>query len=245
MRTRVHFFHGDCLSYIRLDTRDLIKDDQQVLQSSTPESIAEFIKSLEIDPETKVFLPGIVPPLSVKPIICREHLETWYHCGQIIDRASSIVIAGYSFNRVDEHFNDLFRKRRGATDTKIIVVNPDIDGASANFCNILGQAPGQLTNITKAELDCRKAGNLLFVNATTEQLTSDVLRQLLDSRGTYEFLRQAERVQPRRGASARAAGALGVDVHAPGRAGGGTGGRARGTAERHGCNGRCCGSTSG
>ena len=179
IRNRVHFFHGDCLSYIRLDTRDLIKDNQQVLQATTPELIAEFVKSLEINLESRVFLPGIVPPLSVKPVICREHLETWYHCGQIIDTASAIVIAGYSFNLVDEHLNDLFRKRRGATNTKIIVINPDMDGASANFCNILGQAPDQLTNVTKAGLDCRKAGNLLFVDAKTEQLTPDNLEQLL------------------------------------------------------------------
>ena len=180
-RASIHSFHGDCLSYIRLDTRQLINNDQQVLEAETVESLAEFVKSLDIDLDVgRVFLPGIVPPLSVKPVICREHLETWYRCGQIIDSASSIVIAGYSFNLVDEHFNDLFRKRRGATSTKIIVVNPDIDGTSANFCNILGQAPGQLTNITKAGLDCRKAGNLLFVNAATEQLTSDILGQLLE-----------------------------------------------------------------
>ena len=180
-RASIHSFHGDCLSYIRLDTRQLINNDQQVLEAATVESLAEFVKSLDIDLDVgRVFLPGIVPPLSVKPVICREHLETWYRCGQIIDSASSIVIAGYSFNLVDEHFNDLFRKRRGATSTKIIVVNPDIDGTSANFCNILGQAPGQLTNVTKAGLDCRKAGNLLFVNATTEQLTSDNLGQLLE-----------------------------------------------------------------
>ena len=111
--------------------------------------------------------------------MCREHLETWYQCGRIIDKASAIVIVGYSFNLADEHLNDLLRKRRGATDVRIVVVNPDMDGTSANVCNILGLAPDQLTNVTRARLSCREAGNLVFVNAKTEHLSPDVLEQLL------------------------------------------------------------------
>ena len=143
-KAAIHSFHGDCLSYIRLDTRQLIKNDQRVLDATTVEAIAEFVKSLDINLDSgKIFLPGIVPPLSVKPVMCREHLETWYECGQIIDEASTIVIVGYSFNLADEHLNDLLRKRRGATDVRIVVVNPDIDGTSTNVCNLLGLAPNQ------------------------------------------------------------------------------------------------------
>ena len=179
-RAAIHSFHGDCLSYIRLDTRQLINSDQQVLEATTVEAIAEFIKSLDIDLDSgKVFLPGIVPPLSVKPVMCREHLETWYQCGRIIDEASVIVIVGYSFNLADEHLNDLLRKRRGTTDVRIVVINPDIDGTSANVCNILGLASAQLTNVTRAGLNCREAGGLVFVNASAEQITSESLGQLL------------------------------------------------------------------
>ena len=179
-RAAIYSFHGDCLSYIRLDTRQLITTDQRVSEATTVEAIADFVKSLDIDLDSgRVFLPGIVPPLSVKPVMCREHLETWYQCGRIIDKASTIVIVGYSFNLADEHLNDLLRKRRGATDVRIVVVNPDMDGTSANVCNILGLAPDQLTNVTRAGLSCRETGNLVFVNAKTEHLSPDVLEQLL------------------------------------------------------------------
>ncbi len=181
IRASVRYFHGDCLSYIRLDTRQLIRNDQRVLEASTVESLAAFIASLGINVDTdKVFLPGIVPPLSVKPVMCREHLETWYQCGRAIDEASAIVIVGYSFNLADEHLNDLLRKRRGSTDTKILVVNPDIDGTSSNVCKILGLASDQLTAVTKAGLSCRQAGSLMFVDAATEQLTAPTLESLLD-----------------------------------------------------------------
>ena len=49
IRSRVHFFHGDCLSYIRLETRELITGNQQAEQANSPESISAFIRSLGID----------------------------------------------------------------------------------------------------------------------------------------------------------------------------------------------------
>ena len=181
IRPRVHFFHGDCLSYIRLETRDLIKENQQSQQANSPESIATFLSSLGIDlGNQKIFLPGIVPPLSVKPVICREHLETWYQCGKLIDEAANIVVTGYSFNLADEHFNDLLRKRRGSVDTKIVVINPDLDGTTRNVCKILSQDIGHLNEMTLADFECRRSGNLTFVKAKTEQLSPDVIQQLLN-----------------------------------------------------------------
>lgn len=179
IRSRVRFFHGNCLSYIRLDTRDLIDDDERMLGAASPEVIAGFIESLDMDLEAgRVFLPGIVPPLAVKPVICREHLETWYECGRLIDNAEAIFITGYSFNLADEHFNDLLRKRRGPTDTRIVVINPDMDGTVTNVCKLLGQIPEQLSVVTKAGFTCKQAANLLFVDAATEQLSPNSLEEL-------------------------------------------------------------------
>ena len=74
----------------------------------------------------------------------------------------------------------LLRKRRRATNVRIVIVNPDMDGTSANVCNILGLAADQLTDTTRAGLNCRQAGNnLVFANARSEQLTSENLEQLL------------------------------------------------------------------
>ena len=181
VRERVNFFHGDCLSYIRVDTRDLITNDGRVLDATTPETIAGFIEALEMDVDTgRVSLPGIVPPLSVKPVICREHLDTWYECGQLIDQAISIVITGYSFNRTDEHLNDLIRKRRGGTDTRIVVINSNIDAVVENVCSVLGQDARQLTDTIRANLACKQTRNLLFVEANTQNLTREILDTLLD-----------------------------------------------------------------
>ena len=181
VRPRVHFFHGDCLSYIRLETRDLITENQQALQANSPDSIAAFIRSLGIDMRNqKIFLPGIVPPLSVKPVICREHLETWYQCGNLIDDAAGIVVTGYSFNLADEHFNDLLRKRRGGTDTKIVVINPDLEGTTTNVCKVLSQDASHLNEMTIADFECRRASNLTFVKAKTEQLSPEAIQQFLN-----------------------------------------------------------------
>ncbi len=180
LRDRVHHFHGDCLSYIRFDTRELIKNDQRILDASSPDDIADFIRSLDVQIDAgKIYLPGIVPPLSVKPVVSREHLETWYRCGLLIDEAQAIVITGYSFNSADEHFNDLIRKRRGNTDVRIVVINPDIAGTVLNVCRILGHAPDQLNDVQKAGFACKQGGNLLFVQATTEQLTTHNLTELV------------------------------------------------------------------
>lgn len=181
IRPRVHFFHGDCLSYIRLETRDLITENQQAQQANSPESIADFIKSLEIDLENqKIFLPGIVPPLSVKPVICREHLETWYRCGSLMDGAEGIIVTGYSFNSADEHFNDLLRKRRGGRETKIIIINPDLEDAVSKVSEILSQDVGHLNEMTLADFECRRGGNLTFVKARTEQLSRECIEEFLD-----------------------------------------------------------------
>jgi len=181
IRDRVMFFHGDCLSYIRLDSRDLIKNDEQLSDAKTIDGLAEFIRNLPIDVEAgKVWLPGIIPPLSVKPIMCREHLETWYWCGQLIDQAKAIVVMGYSFNLADEHFNDLLRKRKGPADTKIIVINPDMDRTITNVCGLLGRSSDQLTSVHKAGFTTKQGGNLLFVDTTAEQITPERLQRLME-----------------------------------------------------------------
>lgn len=171
-RERTQFFHGDCLSYIRLETRDVIRNDENLQEASSAEKIAEFIEGLNIDVKSKkVYLPGIIPPLLMKPVITREHLDTWYKTGQLIDRANRLLITGYSFSTVDEHFNDLIRKRRGSTASKIIVINPDLEQTVANVTEILGRNTSHLNDTAVANFKCRQSRDLLFVKARAEQLT--------------------------------------------------------------------------
>ena len=84
-----------------------------------------------------------------------------------------------TLNQADERLNALLRKRRGARDVRIVIVNPDMDGTSANVCNILGLAADQLTDTTRAGFYCRQVGDIVFVNARSEQLTSQSLEELL------------------------------------------------------------------
>lgn len=180
LRNRTSYFHGDCLSYLRWDTQELIGDDEKILGTASADAIAEFIKGLEIDVENgRTYLPGIVPPLAIKPILCREFLNTWYRSGEAIDRAKAIVVIGYSFNTVDRHFNDLIRKRAGAADAKLVVINPDLENTTANVCALLGRSSESLTSVTKAGFLVSQGGNLVLVNARSEELTSQNLQQLV------------------------------------------------------------------
>lgn len=179
IRKNVKFFHGNCSSYIRLDTREFFEHDDRILQANSPDKIADFLKELEMDIDAKkVYIPGIIPPLSLKPVICREYLETWYNCGEMFDDASVIFITGYSFAQVDVHFNDLLRKRRGKRNSKIIVINPDIDNVSRAVSQILGWDFDQLTETKRSGFTCKSAFNLMFVEAKVEHIRPEIIDDL-------------------------------------------------------------------
>lgn len=180
LNSRVSHFHGNCLSYLRWDTQEMFGDDDKVAQATSVDRMAEFIGGLDMDVgKGRIFLPGIVPPLAVKPVLCREFLSAWYRAGEVIDAASAIVVVGYSFNTVDRHFNDLIRKRAGHANARLVVINPDIDTTGKNVCSLLGKAPDTLTEITRNGFEARQGGSLLLVKARSEELTMAKLRQLV------------------------------------------------------------------
>ena len=180
VKSSVYHFHGDCFSYIRMDTRDLITRDEQLFVES-PDDIASLIKGLKFNlNKNQIYLPGIIPPLFAKPVICKEYLEAWYECGQIIDKAKAIIIIGYSFNQADEHLNDLLRKRRGNNETPIIVINPDLEGILESACQILRTDINNLNDTQRAGFECKETANLLFVSTKTEELDLDIINILLE-----------------------------------------------------------------
>ena len=93
----------------------------------------------------------------MKPIICTEYLERWYKCGQTIKNAKTIVILGYSFSIADEHFNDLVRK--GNSEAKVIVVNPDIEAVLDRTCQTLNQNKADLHSTNVEDLECKSGGS--------------------------------------------------------------------------------------
>jgi len=171
------YFHGDVGSYIRLDTREYLANDDVVKQAETVAAMAAFIQGLDTDFDAqRVHIPGIVPPLAVKPVICTEYLNRWYHCGEKIRDAKNIVIVGYSFNLVDEHFNDLVRKNHGA---RIVLVNPQASAVEESICRALAFDRTGLNGVTIEGLRCRKGRNMTFVSAKAEELTADIITALL------------------------------------------------------------------
>lgn len=179
-RPRNGYFHGDCKAFIRFRTREFVMNDVELKNATTLERMESFIAGLTVDWKAEpplVSLPAIVPPLAMKPIICTEYLDRWYECGQTIKKAKTIVIVGYSFSVADEHFNDLIRK--GNRQAKLVVVDPSLEDVVRRVCHIISQNPAQLESTRIAELECKKAGRLVFVKAKAEAVKESQLRQLL------------------------------------------------------------------
>ncbi len=180
-RPRNGYFHGDCKSMIHFHTREYVPDNIQLRDANTLERMRDFINGLRtdwtIDPPM-VSLPGIVPPIAMKPIICTEYLERWYECGQTIKMAKTIVVVGYSFGIADEHFNDLVRK--GNPRAKLIVVDPALDAVVNRVCQLVQQDREALRASEISGLHCRSGGRLLFVKAKAEEITSTRLMKLLE-----------------------------------------------------------------
>jgi len=145
----------------------------------------DFLNGLHVDWTTEppeVSLPAIVPPLAMKPVICSEYLERWYECGQLLKKAKTIVIAGYSFAVADEHFNDLIRK--GNKEAKLVVIDPSLEGVANRVCQTVDQDKATLRSATVRGLQCQIGGRLMFVKAKAEDINSARLMGLLERTST-------------------------------------------------------------
>lgn len=177
---RSAYFHGDCGGYIRFDTREYIERDDRIEQATTASDLAKFIAEMEINWECdppKLLLPGIVPPLSVKPIISNEYLDRWSSAAQRITEADHIIIVGYSFNVADEHFNDLIRKRNNQA--RISMINPDVHSVKPLICRILGIDQTNLTKTVVGGINRWKYGRLAFFEAKAEDISAEKLKEIL------------------------------------------------------------------
>ena len=180
-RPRNGYFHGDCKSFIRFQTREYVSNNVQIKAANTLDRMVDFINGLDVDWTTDppdVSLPAIVPPLAMKPIICTEYLERWYECGQTIKRAKTIVIVGYSFGVADEHFNDLVRK--GNREATLIIVDPSLEAVVNRVCQTVNQDKATLRSVNVRGLQCRTGGRLMFVKAKAEEIDSARLMGLLE-----------------------------------------------------------------
>jgi hypothetical protein len=166
---RIHF-HGYNRSYIRLKNREFItpEDDNALKSIHSLKDIYNLIKRLPISLNQDKLIPGIIPPVEIKPLISISFLKLWHKAMDWINEADKIIIVGYSFAFADEHFNDMLRQ--SGRDKKIIIVNP-------SFRNIIPQLTPIFNchdhNFIETEIQNKAAlkyENLLIINASAEEI---------------------------------------------------------------------------
>lgn len=167
----VTYFHGDLKKYIRLDNRNQIEiDDYENVD------IVQFIKDIvssNTDFETKRFvIPSIIPPLKLKPVLSNEYIDIWYHAVETIRNSDKIIIAGYSFNYADEHFNDLIRKNK---DKKICIIDPNAENIIKNLERIFSHRISDYTKSKVQEKEAFQNGKLKIIKASAHEINIDDL----------------------------------------------------------------------
>jgi hypothetical protein len=173
------YFHGDLNAYIHFEDRHYDTGDKHFNKITSVATAVQFFNGTTVDykPDTlAVPLPALIPPISMKPLICAEYLEKWYRCSELIKAAKVIFVVGYSFAAVDEHFNDLLRKQNPKA--QIIVINPFPDGVCQNLRR-LGFRPDLATPSIIASFPCLSYGRFRVTKAFAEQVQPDDLIQLI------------------------------------------------------------------
>lgn len=123
----------------------------------------------------QVLLPGIIPPIAMKPVIAPAFLDRWHLASDVLKSAELIVIIGYSFNLIDRHFNDLLRR---APQARIAAVNPDAVTVRGNLCNLLGVQPDALTKQAFGTFDAWRTERLIVLQAGSGDVTKGVIASL-------------------------------------------------------------------
>ncbi|MXY80350.1 MAG: hypothetical protein F4Y94_11895 [Chloroflexi bacterium] len=171
---RVVRFHGDCTGYIRYDRGELMTTDSIATNIASIDDIERFVEGLDIDISAgRIFMPAIIPPATLKPVLNSHFVKLWSDAAEVLNDADLLVGVGFSFNPVDRHFNDLFRKAAGQKRTAIL--NPDLDGTTAAICALLGQDPQALSSIEFQGHSARRSDQLLIVAVPSEEVSAALL----------------------------------------------------------------------
>lgn len=173
------FFHGRLDRYLRVDDRATVADDPNLRGAPSSDRLVTLFEGLRLDVNNapQLDIPAIVPPISFKPVMSREQLQTWAHSDSLLQQANQVVIVGYSFAVADEHFNDLLRQTRPTT--RIVVVNPELDGTLARASAVLGVAAESLTSREERGVEIRSSRRLTGIRAGAEELDEELLTAAL------------------------------------------------------------------
>lgn len=172
---RAKYFHGDNDVILDFGTREL----ERTTGLKDMNSLQAFLSSLSCQfgavPQVKI--PGLVPPLIMKPILASEYLDWWHDAATLIGNANTIVIVGYSFAYADEHFNDLVRKR--AQRARIIAIDPYWDSVCENVCRVTDTEITSLVDSSEHGMLCRKGGRLAFYREFSDKISTAQLRSIV------------------------------------------------------------------
>lgn len=114
------YFHGSLNEYIRLDNRNILPISLGSLK--TTDDIKSFLEGINHDIDKEIyFIPSIIPPLKLKPVISTNFLERWYKGKMLIEESDELIVVGYSFASADEHINDILRQYKSK---KVTIINP-------------------------------------------------------------------------------------------------------------------------
>lgn len=179
MLGRVLFFHGRLDEYLRLDTREVIREDAQLRAATDIDRVGAFVDALRLDVKSDpaIDVPAIVPPTSFKPVMSRDQLRVWVHADDLVQQADVIVVVGYSFGLADEHFNDLIRKSNPRT--RVVIVNPNLDVAARVASGVLGLDFNKLSRIVREPFELFQSQRLTCVKAVAADVTSEFLEEAL------------------------------------------------------------------
>jgi len=94
------YFHGTLNQYLRMDLRDLI-DIEETSLNDVNKFLKEIIKpNIELE-RNRYVIPGIIPPLKLKPVLSNRFIELWYKASSWIKEADKVIIIGYSARKIE------------------------------------------------------------------------------------------------------------------------------------------------
>ena len=155
------YFHGSLKEYVDVENKnDFLHEDLMSIDIEdffTNQLAAEI--SFDSDHKS-ITIPSFLPPMKMRPVISKHYIDTWYHASQMVLRANTIIILGYSFSSADNYFCDMLRENR---DAQIIIIDKNLEAISRNVCRVLQLDANRYSKQIKDGNEIRKYNNRVTI----------------------------------------------------------------------------------
>ena len=155
------YFHGSLKEYVDVENKnDFLHDDLMSIDIEdffTNQLAAEI--SFDSDHKS-ITIPSFLPPMKMRPVISKHYIDTWYHASQMVLRANTIIILGYSFSSADNYFCDMLRENH---DAQIIIIDKNLEAISRNVCRVLQLDANRYSKQIKDGNEIRKYNNRVTI----------------------------------------------------------------------------------